>query len=400
MMGRNNEMKSITFLTQIFPPETGAAANRACRLVDCLIKNNIDTTIITWFPHYPSRILPEKYKGKFLIRESYNSSKTIRFKPIIGRKIAKRMISEVWLAFISLIIGMFTKKTEYVYASTPSVMLGFAGWFLAKVKGSQLILEIRDLIWNYAFVDRNNNLNIVGKIVQRLTLKIASVSKLVVVTNQIQKSFFVDNGIKEDSIFILYNGFAEEEILPYSPKDKNRSSLIVLYTGLVGIPQGLDILIETAKLTKDYNIKYKIVGDGLEKEHLIQLTKQLDLSNVEFFPSVPRKELGDFYLEADLLFAHLRGKKGYESALPSKVMDYMIAGRPIIFAGRGEGRQLIEKAECGIVVDPESPEKIAKVVVDFLNRPKPDMGLKGYEFALANFNSDMLLKKLLKLCEK
>jgi glycosyltransferase involved in cell wall biosynthesis len=392
-------MKSITLLTQYFPPETGAAANRACRLVDCLIRNNIDTTVITWFPHYPGRILPEKYKGKFFIEEAYNSSKIKRFKPMIAKKFILRMISEMWLGFISLIIGLFSEKTDYVYASSPSVMLGFAGWLLAKVKRSQLILEIRDLTWAYAFVDKNDNLNLVGKIVQRLILKIASVSKIVVVTNQIQKSFFVDNGIAEDSVFVLYNGFIEEEIVPHTPKEHNGSSLIVLYTGLVGIPQGLDVLIETAELTKNYDIKYKIVGDGLKKEHLIQLVEQLDLKNVEFFSSVPKNELSKFYVEADLLFAHLRGKKVYESALPSKVMDYMIAGRPIIFAGRGEGRQLIEKAKCGIVVDSDSPEAIAKVVIDFLHEPKHDMGLKGYTFALANFNSEKLYNRLLKLCK-
>ncbi|AFQ45976.1 glycosyltransferase family 4 protein [Desulfosporosinus meridiei] len=390
-------MKSVTLLTQMFPPETGAASYRAFRLVDCLRKNKIDTTVITWFPHYPSRTLPERYKGKFFVEESEISAKIMRFKPIIGKKMFKRMISELWLGFFSFLTGLFSKKTDYVYASTPSVMLGYAGWFLAKLKGSYFILEIRDLIWNYAFVNKVGELNIVGKIVQKSMLKLASTSKIVVVSNEIQKSFLLENGIAEDSVFILYNGFMESELKPYTPKSANEYAFIVLYTGLVGIPQGLDVLIETAKLTKDYNIIYKIVGDGLEKEYLTQLVKRLQLTNVEFYPSVPKSKLSGFYLEADCLFAHLRGNNMYDSALPSKIMDYMVAGRPIVYAGRGEGKMIIEKADCGFVVEPDSPEAIAKVLINFLKEPNYEMGLKGYTFAVENFNSDRLFMKLLQM---
>lgn len=428
-------MTSITFLTQMFPPETGAAANRAQRLVNFLARKKLAVTVITGFPHYPKRVLPAEYEGKFYQAEIYrpadsastvsadkaagaanadgaadaaygasadgapDSAKMKRFKPLIAKSKKARMVAEVWLGFASLLIGLFSPKTDYVYASTPSVMLGYAGFLLAKLKGSGLILEIRDLIWNYAFVDDQGRLSRVGRLIQNSVLKIAARSQIVVVTNRIQKSFLLEHGIPEESILIIYNGFAAPEIKPIAPKERKDqdSSLVVLYTGLVGIPQGLKVLIETAELTKDYAITYQIVGDGLEKEELMALAAQRNLDKVEFYPSVPKSKLTAYYREADLLFVHLRGQKEYESALPSKVVDYMLEGRPIIFAGRGEGKAIIEKADCGFTLEPDAPAELARVIINFYDEPRYEPGYRGYRYAVQHFNTDDLYQKLLDL---
>ena len=394
-------MKSITLLTQFFPPETGAAANRAGRLLEYMYEHGIEAKVITWFPHYPSRILFKEYKGRFLVNETVHGIKIMRFKPIIAKKLFKRMIAEIWLGFCSLIGGLIEKRTSYIYVSTPSIMLVYFGWLLAKLKRNCLIVEIRDLTWNYAFVNNSGQLNFLGRLIQRSIIKIAKGSALVVVTNQIQKEFLLVNNIPDNKIFVLYNGFREEELLPYQPKvaknNQKDSPFIVLYTGLVGLPQGLDVLIKAAKLTQEYNIIYWIVGDGLEKEYLIDLVQQLQLKNVEFYASVPKKDLGAFYNAADCLFAHLRGNGQYDSALPSKLIDYMVAGRPVLFAGRGEGKLLIEKAACGITIEPDSPENIAKAVLEILGKPNNIMGKRGYDYAIENFNCDLLYGELLNI---
>ena len=434
-------MTSITLLTQMFPPETGAAANRAQRLVNFLARKKIAVTVITGFPHYPKRVLSAEYKGKFYQAETYSpadsasavsgaaesasnvsadiaasmsgaveskstvsaasaayaadSAKVKRFKSLIAKSKKARMVAEAWLGFATLLTGLFSPKTDYVYASTPSVMLGYAGFLLAKLKGSDLILEIRDLIWNYAFINDQGRLSLIGRLIQNSVLKIAARSQIVVVTNQIQKSFLIEHGIPEKLILIIYNGFTAADIRPITPKEREDHSLVVLYTGLVGIPQGLKILIDTAELTKDYDITYKIVGDGLEKEELMDLAARGNLRKVEFYPSVSKSELTAFYREADLLFVHLRGQKEYESALPSKVADYMLEGRPIIFAGRGEGKAIIEKADCGFTLEPNSPTELARVIINFCDEPRYEQGFRGYRYALQHFNTDELYQQLL-----
>jgi glycosyltransferase involved in cell wall biosynthesis len=140
---------------------------------------------------------------------------------------------------------------------------------------------------------------------------------------------------------------------------------VVMHSGNVGLSQSLESLVEAAdRLRRDTDVVFAIVGEGAAKAALQSDVRRLGLRNVEFLPTQPYETLSDSLGAADVHVVGLRrGLAGY--IVPSKVYGILAAGRPYIAAveAGAEPALIAEEHGCGIRVEPDDPDDLAKGIL-------------------------------------
>jgi colanic acid biosynthesis glycosyl transferase WcaI len=140
---------------------------------------------------------------------------------------------------------------------------------------------------------------------------------------------------------------------------------VVLYGGNLGLAQGLDVLIESARRLSDRkDIHFVLVGSGVEKDHLAQMVSRNNLANVEFIAHQPKDQVPALFSAADVLFAHLKAAPHRVGTVPEKILAYMACGRPVLMAAQeGAALELIRQHGCGLTAPPDNAEAVAQAIL-------------------------------------
>ena len=136
--------------------------------------------------------------------------------------------------------------------------------------------------------------------------------------------------------------------------------------------QGLEVVMNAALRLKDtINIKFVIVGDGPRKESLLKIKNELNLSNVFFYNTVEKAEMIKIIHDVDAAIIPLKKLDLFKGAIPSKIFENLIMGKPIILGVDGEAKELfIEKGKCGLYYEPENNKDLADKIVKLYSSPE------------------------------
>src|SRR5436853_7088067 len=127
----------ILFLTQYFPPETGAPQNRLSGLARELTKKGVEIVVLTAMPNYPLMKIHYGYRGKFFLKENVNSVQVFRSWIYVSRKPSTlhRLLNYFSFVVTSFIISFRIKgKFDFVFCESPQLFLGISGWFISRLK--------------------------------------------------------------------------------------------------------------------------------------------------------------------------------------------------------------------------------------------------------------------------
>jgi glycosyltransferase involved in cell wall biosynthesis len=168
----------------------------------------------------------------------------------------------------------------------------------------------------------------------------------------------------------------------------------VMYAGNLGEVQGLDSVVEAARLLRaETAIGFAFVGAGVAEERLHRHVRDAGLDNVTFVPAQPFERMAQILALGDVQLVPLKDVPLYSATLPSKLQANMAAGRPVIAALAGDGAAVVERAGAGVVAPPECPPRLAEAVrtmsrADALERQA--MGLRAREYYLAHFSEKVV----------
>jgi len=182
---------------------------------------------------------------------------------------------------------------------------------------------------------------------------------------------------------------------------KSKYSKIVAYTGTLGLANALDSFILSAKDLS--NIAYVIVGKGPEKENLENIIKKKSLINVFIIDAINKQEIPALLNMFDFLYIGLQYQPLFRFGIsPNKLIDYMMAAKPIIQA-IDAGNNVVKEVGCGIDIEPENPKEITKAIrklIELSTNELEEMGKKGHEFVLKNHDYKVLANKFIDVIEK
>ena len=304
----------------------------------------------------------------------------------------------------SFFIGLGVKNVDVVWGTSPPIFQGWTAWLLARLKGIKFLFEVRDLWPAFAVamkVIRNPLIIGLSNWLERFLYRHAD--KLVVNSPGFIPHITARGG---RDIVLIPNGVDPEMFDPeddgaeFRQRMKLEHAYIVLYSGAHGLSNDLGTLLRAAQITaQDPRVVYMLVGDGKEKPALQQLAQDLDLRNVFFIPSVAKSEMKSVLAAADACVAILKPIELYKTTYPNKVFDYLAAGRPVLCAIDGVIREVIEKAQAGVYVNPGDPVALAAAIMKLSSTPAEGqrMGLNGRAYVVQHFNRHDIAERMEKL---
>jgi colanic acid biosynthesis glycosyl transferase WcaI len=388
----------ICILSQYYPPEMGAPQARLSHLAGQFAQQGHDVVVLTAMPNYPRGSVFPGYGG-FLRREFLSGVSVIRcwIYPTQKVGLAPRLASYFSFVLSSVLIGLFSVgKVDCLLTESPPLFLGISGYILSRRWGARWIFNVSDL-WPESAV-RLGAVSEGWGLRAAVALEAFCYRKAWLVTGQSQG---ILDSIRQRfplaSVYHLSNGVDTDLFRPERRRENERFRLIdggdpdracvAMYAGLHGIAQGLDQVLEVAARLHDLEtLWFVLVGDGPEKQRLIERSRAMGLSRVRFLDALPREEMPVLLASADISIIPL--KMSLPGAVPSKIYEAMGAGVPIVLIASGEAATLVRRSGAGMVVEPGDVDEVASAIRNLAGNPeaRSRMGRAGREAALRDFD--------------
>ncbi len=393
----------ILLIHQAFAAINEPGGTRHHEMARYLVKNGHTVTIITSPVSYLTGSSGSKH-NRWVTRETPEPGLTILRTytyPALHRSFFHRVLSFFSFMFSSFFIGLGVKNVSAVWGTTPPIFQGWTAWLLARLKGVPFLFEVRDLWPAFAIavgVLKNKTLIRLSEWLERFLYRHADG---MVVNSPGFIEHIRSRGGK--NIQLVENGVDLEMFDPSQDGSEFRKAhrlggkFLVLYAGAHGVSNNLGVVLESARLTiEDKNIAYVFVGDGKEKSNLMRQAEENQLSNVLFIPSVPKNEMNQTLAAADACIAILKPIEMYKTTYPNKVFDYMAAAKPVLLLIDGVIREVVEKAECGVFIQPDNAQALANQLKIMQNEKKATthMGGNGRNYVKEHFDRATLAAKM------
>lgn len=390
-VSRTERPLRIVLVSQYFPPEIGATQSRMQAFAEHLAERGHRVTVIAEFPNHPQGVMPEAYRGRILEDDRSNPYRVLRVWVKTSADKTQMTRLSFYTSFMTLasIVAPLAGRADVVVATTPPLFTGIAGLAIARMNAAPLVLDVRDL-WPAAAtslmqISPGWETRVAESIERRLYRSAAAVtavtqsfcrhidairrdgSKTVLLPNGTIPSFFVDG-----------NGTRSTESRLGVPPDR----FLVTFAGILGIAQALPSALEAAALV-DGSADVLLVGDGPMRGILRELVDERRLHNVHFHPQIPLEEIPPVLAASDALFVPLSAHPTFRQFVPSKLIDFMAVGRPVVLAAAGEAARILERSGGGIAVAPEAPDELARAIRWLADHPAEAaaMGARGRAFA-------------------
>ena len=161
-------------------------------------------------------------------------------------------------------------------------------------------------------------------------------------------------------------------------------------TGAHGDANALENVIAAARLLERQNspVRFQFVGDGPEKQALIQLAA--DLQSVVFNNPVPKAEIPSHMAQADAILLSLRDVPLFRYGVsPNKLYDAYAIGRPVITTVAGSINAEVETNRLGVTAEPGDPQALADAILCLAQTPRRDreaMAARATQLAYSTYS--------------
>ena len=359
----------ILFLSQWFQPEP---AFKGLPFAKALKERGHHVEVLTGFPNYPGGKVYPGYHVRLYQREMMDGIRVNRVAlyPSHDRSAIRRILNYLSFAIFSFLLGTWlVRRPDIIYVCNLVTLtpLAFLFRFLF---GSKVIIDVLD-IWPESVASSTMLNNKVALYVLNNICKWAyrKADKLVAPSHGIKRAL-INKGVLPEKIEVIYHWCDESSIQKEPPNSdlvKNlefSGKFVVLFAGTMSIVQGLDTLLDCAKICMETlpKVQFVLVGGGVDRPRLEQRKNEIGLDNVTFLPFRPIESMGEIFAISDALIVHLKDDPLFRITIPSKTHAYLYIGKPIIMAVLGDAEDLVKQAGAGIVCESENPKAMAKAL--------------------------------------
>lgn len=357
----------ILMLTQYFHPEP---MFKGLPLAKAFRDRGHEVEVLTGFPNYPGGKLYDGYRLRGWQRETIDGLSVIRLPlyPSHNRSAVRRIANYLSFGLTAATIGPWLiNKPDVIYIYN-LITLGLSSRLIRRRTGCGVVVDVQDLwpesVASSGMMRSKFASNTLTRWCQR---EYQSADRLIVLSPGFKKNL-VARGVPANKIDVIYNWCDETAISIPEPDEATRRDLgfagkfNIVFAGTMGVAQALDVVIDCARLLSDScpNVQFTLVGGGIDVERL--KAKAVSLSNVQFLPAVPQREIGRVFAHADALLVHLKDDPIFQITVPSKIQAYMYAGKPILCGVKGDAATLVSEAGAGLAFQPQNAQSLADAI--------------------------------------
>lgn len=390
-------MSSIIILTQYYPPETGAPQNRLHSLAKFLVAKGFVTTVVTALPNYPKNEIYPAYRKVYSKREIIDNVVVHRSWIFVSqsRSVLARLLNYFSFVVTSFFVLLRLPKSDYIICESPPLFLGITAVLISKIKRTRLIFNVSDL-WpesaeKLEIISNRYLIRLAYKLEHWIYLNsylIPGQTKGIV--QSIKSRFpqknvvWFPNGVDLDFFEATHEDFSWRKAWGVTDSD-----FVVLYAGIIGHAQGLEVILNAADILRDSTVKFLIVGDGPEKRSLLRIATEKSLTDVIFQPNLQRAKIPSLIKACDAYIVPLKKLDLFKGAIPSKLFEPLALAKPILLGVDGEARELfIEEGKAGLYFEPEDATELANRIKQLISHRAlaVSMGEQGQRYVRQNFD--------------
>lgn len=345
-----------------YPPEIRSSSQLTKEFAEELVATGHTVTVLTSYPGYN---LSDMQKGAdYPMVSVVNGVRIIRVKSLPVHKVSpfRRGIGELSLPFFFSFSALrhIKGKVDGIEVLSPPLTLGIVGGILKWFFRAPLIVNVQDLFPQNAVdlgIIKSRAVLGVFRVIEELVYWFAD---LITVHSKGNQAFLIDvRKQKASKVLVIPNWI---DLAPFTRMQRTgrfrkqyglENKFIILFAGVLGPAQGLDIVMETAKEVVDLeDLVFLLVGDGTAKSALVGKAAEWNLKNVQFENFVSIDEYPELVKDADvgmLTITHLY----HTPVVPGKLLGYMAGGIPTLASLNieSDGHQIVKDADCGISVE-------------------------------------------------
>ena len=386
-----------------YHPEPTGISVYTTGTAEFLSKEGHSVTVFTAFPYYPKWAKRQQDHGRLYASELLEGVRLHRcYVYVPAQPTAIKRIAHEFSFVLSVALRyLFDRRFAITVIVSPPLALALVLGLLAKLKGSHIMLHIQDLQPDAAI---DLGMLRAGRLTQllfwmertgyRLADRIATISNAMRAKIESKGDF--------SGKTLIFKNWAGGSIVKATAVEQSMKhewglldKFVVLYSGNMGVKQGLGSMLVAAQRLKSHDdIVLLVVGEGGEKSALRARAQQLGLRNLRFEPPVAREQLGRLLAAADV--SVITQKSGINDlVLPSKLGNIMTSRRPLVVQAVPESElaSIVTGCDCGLVIAPEDGEALAGAILTLRARPERcgEMAQRGVEFAAKHLSETTIL---------
>lgn len=360
--------------------------------------------MVTGFPYYPLWKKRKEDQRKLFQRESFKNIDVLRgYLYVPGGKLSaiRRLIHELSFCFFAAINFVRIGRPDAIVIFTPPFFLGLVAIFFKWIWRVPLVINVQDLPLDAAVALGMLKPGYLTGLLQRLENWIYRQADLVCSISPTMNENIRKKGVHSDKLKLVPNWIDVRMAEVAAQKGgfiKQHSDLadkfLVAYAGNIGMKQGIDVLLRVAKrIEATPDVHFLIIGEGSDKQHLMEIAKDLKLTNVTFLPFMNHVQYQTMLSDVDVVFVAQRSGAG-NNFFPSKLLGLMARSKALLVAADADSElaSVIRSSDCGLVCSYDDIDEIAKNVekMKALGSKITEVGERGRQAATA-FDRDNIL---------
>ena len=379
-------------------PEQTSVGPFTTGLCEHLVEQGHRVSVITAFPYYPQWRIRDEYRGMVYKRERIHDvdvRRVIHYVPSKPRNLIQRLLHDISFSFNVFLATLLLGPFDGIFCSSPPPFVPMVAWMASRLRGVPFAINLTDLA-----ADAAVSLGMMGGL-EWLALWARTFEKFnyeratgISVLCPAFKENLAGRGVAAEKISIV-QPWADTETIHPMPR---KNDFVVLHAGNMGLKEGLQAVVEAARLTEasSLGITWKLVGDGEERQRLQESAARYGLARLRFLPLQPNNMV-PFMLAAPDVLLLVQKATVIDAVIPSKLLTYMASGRPIVASvhPNSEVACRIIEAGCGRVVAPEDPEEISEAILYYFHIPHliSRNRKKSKEYASEHYKQDKIMPK-------
>lgn len=391
---------NILYIHQYFKTPKEPGGTRSYWVAQELIKNGHQVTMITAGSNQTEKrkeVIIDGIKVIYL-KEAYSQTMSIATR-------LKAFLGFVWK---SIVEARKQKNIDLVIATSTPLTVGITALYMRWFKKTPYIFEVRDL-WPEVPIQ-------MGAFKSPLIVKPTRWFEKTIYKNA-QHVIALSPGMQEG--VVKYVPREKTSMIPnmskmdeFWPREKNKKleqklglksdSFKIIHFGSLGLANGADTIIESAKLLKaDDSIEFLFVGGGSTEKQLIEECQKNKLANVKFLGRFPMKDTSEIVNLSDVSIVSFKDLPILYTNSPNKLFDSLSAGKLIVVNSAGWTKDMIEEHNCGYYVNPNYPQELVDRVLFLKSHPEivKEMGRNSRNLAETVYDKSILCRQFVETIE-
>lgn len=394
----------VLIITHYYPPERGAPQTRLHETARGLQALGHDIRVLTGPPHYPHGAVLQGYHAYRSSHETIDDVPVRRLPVWVRRNggLVDRTIDQASFAVAAMAAVGSARWADVLLVESPPLFLALTAAWHRIVARRPYVYHVADPWPDFPIAMGALRSPFVCGVAFRLEALAYRNAALVTTVTPGLVDLLAAKPSARGRVRLLPNGVDVERFQPGRAAAAARTELgwpearlTLVYVGSVGLAQGVGTLIEAAAPLGQEGVVVHVIGSGFERDRLAAETHDRGLEHIRFASSVAAQDVPTLLAAADGVLVMLRRGPLYDHSLPTKLVEGLAAGRPLVVSAGGDAAAIVAGSRAGISAPAEDPDALRRAILKLRDAPnRPAMGQAARRLAEKAYDRRVIVAQL------